>query len=57
MSKYCRSCGEPLLIETRLEDKLGSSVNVCLSCLTTAIRQIRKEDERRYYGLEGEIDI
>jgi hypothetical protein len=57
MSRKCRSCGEPLTVENKLEDHLGSNINVCLSCLRAALRTIKKEEERQYYGLEHEIDV
>ncbi|MFY9964564.1 MAG: hypothetical protein WBL44_01005 [Nitrososphaeraceae archaeon] len=55
--RLCRSCGEPLTIENKLEDHLGSNINVCLSCLGAALRTIKKEEKRHYYGLEHEIDV
>ena len=56
-SRLCSSCGEPLILDNKLEDHLGSNINVCLSCLAAALRTIKKEDERHYYGLEHEIDV
>jgi hypothetical protein len=53
----CRSCGEALTIENKLEDHLGSNINVCLSCIAAAVKAIKKEDEKHYYGLEHEIDV
>lgn len=55
--RLCSSCGEPLSIENKLEDHLGSNINVCLSCLSAALRTIKNEEERHYYGLEPEIDV
>jgi RNase P subunit RPR2 len=55
--RLCSSCGEPLTIENKLEDHLGSNINVCLTCIAAAIKAIKKEDEKHYYGLESEIDI
>jgi RNase P subunit RPR2 len=55
--RLCRSCGEPLTIENKLEDHLGSNIDVCLSCIGAAVKAIKKEDERHYYGLEPEIDV
>ena len=53
----CRSCGEALTIENKLEDHLGSNINVCLSCIAAAVKAIKKEDEKHYYGLEYEINV
>ena len=53
----CSSCGELLTIENKLEDHLGSNINVCLTCIATAVKAIKKENERHYYGLEPEIDV
>jgi RNase P subunit RPR2 len=53
----CSSCGEPLTIENKLEDHLGSNINVCLTCIAAAVKAIKKEDEKHYYGLEQEIDV
>jgi len=59
MSKYCRSCGEPLTIaEAQLDDKLGPELSVCLPCLRAALREIKKEELVRYYYNEpDEIDV
>lgn len=56
MSKHCRSCGEPLSIETKLENKVGTSVNVYLPCLRAAINELKHGERHKYYGLES-IDI
>jgi RNase P subunit RPR2 len=53
----CSSCGKPLTIENKLEDHLGSNISVCLTCIAAAVKAIKKEDERHYYGLEQEIDV
>jgi hypothetical protein len=59
MSKYCRSCGEPLTAaEAQLDDKLGPELSVCLPCLRAGLREIKKEELVRYYYHEpDEIDV
>lgn len=55
MSKRCKSCGEPIPIQ--IENKLGVTPNICLNCLQAAVNELHMEDARKYYGLEGEIDV
>jgi RNase P subunit RPR2 len=55
--RLCRSCGEPLTKENTLENHIGSNINVCLSCIAAAVKAIKKEDEKHYYGLEHELDV
>lgn len=53
-SKSCRSCDKPLTLESRSEDKVGAApINVCLHYIMAAVRELKKEDERHYYGLES----
>lgn len=52
--KRCRSCED--LIPTELEDYLGVVPNICQRCLNAAIRELNKDEQQKYYGLE-EIDI
>jgi hypothetical protein len=54
-STTCRSCGEP--IPTKLENYLGVVPNICITCYYAAIKTIKKEEEKHYYGLEHEIDV
>ncbi|HZB74382.1 MAG: hypothetical protein ACRD5J_16340 [Nitrososphaeraceae archaeon] len=59
MSKYCRSCGEPLtIVETQLDTKLGPELSICLPCIRAALREIKKEElVKLYYHQPDEIDV
>jgi hypothetical protein len=41
--KCCRSCGDTLTIENKLESKLGSPVNVCISYI--AVSEIKRKEQ------------
>lgn len=47
-----RHVGEP--ISTKLENYLGAYPNICLSCLSAAVRQLHKDEQP--YGLDP-IDV
>jgi RNA polymerase subunit RPABC4/transcription elongation factor Spt4 len=53
--KICRSCGEILTIENKLENKLGVRVKVCLNCLRLTITEVAQEERQKYVGLEKTI--
>jgi len=59
MSKYCRSCGEPLTYaEIQLDNKFGPDLSVCLPCLRAAVKEIKREELIRfYYNDPDEIDV
>lgn len=41
-----------MTIEAKVENKLGSRVNVCINCRRIAINEIKREEQQKYYGLE-----
>lgn len=55
--RVCAAHVVNLSLENRLENHIGSNINVCLSYIAAAVKAIKKEDEKHYYGLEHELDV
>jgi hypothetical protein len=42
----CAAHVETILLQSKLEDHLGSNINICVSCVAAAVKAIKKEDKK-----------
>ena len=57
MSKRCKSCNDVLFIESLLTDKLGCELKVCIPCITSALRELGKEQSLYLHYLRRHSEL